>query len=334
MYDVASRDPSSVLHVNSFDLLQIAQTVQYPFSRENFMAKIKPELGEGSFVWYNLGNGIAAYTYAYRLYQDTITSLYSDVPGAVLVFNLGEEFTHAFKNGAKYVIKKNSFFIGFSSDAFCVEMQTLKDKEYRTVTIGIKEALLTYLISNYREVHKKMEAEAKQNGYAILEGGEIDLRQMEILKAFQESKMDTHLLHVMHLEAHILYLAHYTIERLMSTMHKIADFSLDIKTIHSLEKAKNIITNEYDKELSIKQISYRSAINECYLKKDFKAYYGMTVYEMLQKQRLQVAKSLLQKHVSVKEAAFKVGYKHTGNFSKLFMEHFGVTPNIYRKQFL
>ena len=60
----------------------------------------------------------------------------------------------------------------------------------------------------------------------------------------------------------------------------------------------------------------------------------MTVYEMLQKQRLHVAKSLLQKHVSVKEAAFKVGYKHTGNFSKLFMEHFGITPSVYRKQLL
>lgn len=325
-------DENSVLHVNSFDLLQIAQTMVYPFSRENFMAKIKPELGAGSFVWYNLGNGIAAYLYAYTLYQDTITSLYSDIPGAVLVFNLGDEFTHAFKNGVKYAIKKNSFFIGFSSDAFHVEMQTLKGKEYRTVTIGIKEALLGHLISNYREVHQRMESEANQNGYAILEGGEIDRRQFEILEAFQTHEMDTNLLNVLHLEAHIMYLAHYTIERLMSTMHKIADFSLDIKTIHSLEKAKNIIINEYDKELSIKQIAYRSAINECYLKKDFKAYYGMTVYAMLQKQRLNVAKSLLQSNHSVKEVAFKVGYKHTGNFSKLFTEHFGVTPSIYRKR--
>jgi AraC-like DNA-binding protein len=325
---------NSVLHVNSFDLLQIAQTKQYPFSRENFLAKVKPELGDGTFIWYNLGNGVAAYTYAYVLHQDTITSLSSDIPGAVLVFNLGDDFTHVFKNKTQYLIKKNSFFIGFSSHAFCMEMQMQKGKRYRTITIGIKEELLFHLISNYQEVYTKMAAETQQNGYAVLEGGEIDLRQLEILKAFDEHAMDENLLNVLYLEAHVMYLAHYTIERMMSTMHKIADFSLDIKTIHSLEKARHIILHEYDKELSIKQIAYRSAINECYLKKDFKAYYGMTVYEMLQKQRLDVAKTLLQSNHSVKEAAFKVGYKHTGNFSKRFVEHFGISPSVYRKQLL
>jgi len=58
------------------------------------------------------------------------------------------------------------------------------------------------------------------------------------------------------------------------------------------------------------------------------------VYEMLQKQRLDVAKTLLQSNHSVKEAAFKVGYKHTGNFSKRFVEHFGISPSVYRKQLL
>lgn len=325
---------SSILHVNAHDLLSIVQIVNNPFSRENFLAQVKPKLGKGTFVWYNLGNGVACYTCSYVLYQDTVTSLYSPIPGAVLAFNLGDDFTHEFKSGLKYLIKKNSFFIGFSSDPFSMEMYKVKDKQYRTVTIGIKEALLLSLISNYQGTYKKMAEEAQQNGYTILDGGEIDTKQCEILKAFQiyEHSIDENLLHVMQLEAHIMYLAHYTIERIIGTMYKIEKFHLDIKTIHSLEKARHIILHEYDKELSIKQIAYRSAINECYLKKDFKAYYGMTVYEMLQKQRLDVAKTLLQKNLSVKEAAFKVGYKHTGNFSKRFVEHFGVSPSIYRKQ--
>ena len=73
-------------------------------------------------------------------------------------------------------------------------------------------------------------------------------------------------------------------------------------------------------------------INICYLKKDFKEYYGMTILEMLQKRRLEVAKQLLKENFSVKEVSIKIGYKHSGHFSKLFFDSFGISPSIYRKQ--
>ncbi|WP_041671828.1 helix-turn-helix domain-containing protein [Sulfurospirillum barnesii] len=324
---------SAVLHLNSFELLQIIKTVKNPFSRENFMAKVKPNFGEGSFVWYNLGNGIASYTYAYELLHDTVATLSSDVSGAVLVFNLGDDFTHEYKNGTKYVIKKNSFFIGFSSRAFEMHIRMLKNKSYKTVNIGIKEELLLRLIANYGDIYTKMVNDTLLNGYAILEGGEIDGMQMEILKLFPLHEMDEDLLNVLKLEGHIMHLVHDTIVRIMRTMHKMGDLNLDIAKINSLERARNIIYNEYDKALSIKQIAYRSAINECYLKKDFKAYYGMTVYEMLQTQRLEMAKKLLKDDASVREVSSKVGYKHAGHFSKLFTERFGISPSVYRKRF-
>jgi len=90
---------------------------------------------------------------------------------------------------------------------------------------------------------------------------------------------------------------------------------------------------EYSSKLSIKNIAYKSAINECYLKKDFKEYYGMTILEMLQKRRLEVARQLLKDDFSVKEVAFKIGYKNSSHFSKLFFQHFSITPNNYKKQF-
>ncbi len=322
-----------VLHLNSFELLEIVKNIKNPFSRENFMAKVKPSFGKGTFVWYNLGNGIASYTYAYELSHDTVATLYSDVAGAVLVFNLGDEFTHAYKNGTKYVIKKNSFFIGFSSHAFEMKICMSKGKQYKTVNIGIKEELLLQLIRQYGDVYAKMVNDTLLNGYAILEGGEIDRTWMHLLKMFPLHEMDENLLHVMKLEGHIMHLVHDTIVCVMRMMDKMSDLNLDIVKINSLERARNIIHNEYDKELSIKQIAYRSAINECYLKKDFKAYYGMTLYEMLQTQRLEMAKQLLEKAMSVKEVSSKVGYKHSGHFSKLFTQRFGVSPSMYRKQF-
>lgn len=89
---------------------------------------------------------------------------------------------------------------------------------------------------------------------------------------------------------------------------------------------------DYNSKLSIKNIAYKSAINECYLKKDFKQYYGMTILQMIQKRRLDVAKKLLKENFSVKEVALKVGYNNTSYFSKLFFNHFSITPNNYRKE--
>ncbi|MBN1838668.1 MAG: helix-turn-helix domain-containing protein [Campylobacterales bacterium] len=325
--------PESVLHTNIYDLLEIVKSIKNPFSRENFMAKVKPAFGDGTFLWYNLGNGIASYTYAYELSQDTVATLYSDVAGAVLVFNLGDDFTHAYQNGTKYVIKKNSFFIGFSSHAFEMKICMAQGKSYKTVNVGIKEELLLRLIAHYGDMYAKMVNDTRLNGYAILEGGEIDGMQREILNLFPLHEMDEDVLNVLKLEGHIMHLVHDTIVRIMRMMHKMSDLNLDIAKINSLERARNIIYNEYDKELSIKQIAYRSAINECYLKKDFKAYYGMTVYEMLQTQRLEMAKKLLKNDTSVKEVSSKVGYKHTGHFSKLFTKRFGISPSMYRKNF-
>lgn len=173
--------------------------------------------------------------------------------------------------------------------------------------------------------------EAKKNSYAILEGGDIDHEQMETLLYFKGKNLNEFLITDLYLESKITSLVQYTIEK---TIHNInSKLNLDKNIIKSLKKAKEIILTQYASSLSIKEIAYKSAINECYLKKDFKIYYKMTIYEMLQKHRMKISKELLKEDFSVKEVALKVGYKHTGNFSKLFFKYFDLTPSVYKKQF-
>ena len=117
----------------------------------------------------------------------------------------------------------------------------------------------------------------------------------------------------------------------MSKLPENSNLSKKSSRLSSIQRAKQIIQKEYSKKLSIKEIAYKSATNECYLKKDFKEYFGMTIFEMIQKQRLEVAKELLEKEESIKEIALKVGYKHSGNFSKLFEKQFGISPSKYKK---
>lgn len=320
---------------NYYDLTNLVKKTSDAFARETILGEIKEKLGAGFFIWHDLGNGIGAEVWNYELNQDTITTITPGVSGAVLIFNLSNSFTYTFKDNKKYEVKENTVFIGFSSKDFYAEMNLRKNTHYRILTIGIKEELFLNLSNNLKYMNEKMK-EAKKTSYAILEGCEIDPKQLEFLASFKKEEINKDLLTDLYFESNTTNLVHYTIEKMIKRIDPISsvNLNLDESKIKSLQRAKEIIINEYASSLSIKDIAYKSAINECYLKKYFKLYYGKTVYGMLQEHRLQIAKELLQKDISVKEAALKVGYKHIGNFSKIFLKYFNISPSSYKKLFL
>jgi len=321
---------SKLSRIDYYELMDIVTKTERPFGRKSIFGTAKSDLGKGRFTWHDLGNGIAVSDSRYRLCRDAVVSLCSNVPGAVLIFNLGDSFTHTFKDQRAYSIRKNSFFIGLSSEDFRVEMTIPCGTNYHSFTIGIKEAFFLTLAHNFHDAYRKID-EARQKGYAILEGGEIDPVQAELLQCLETPYDDESLLSNLFFESKTTALLHYSIESIVNSLSKQTALDLNPDKINALERAKQLILNHYSQPLSIKEIAHRSATNECYLKKDFKAYYGMTIYEMIRKKRLENAKALLRSTHSVKEAALSVGYKHTGHFSKLFSHYFGVTPSAYKK---
>ncbi|RXJ99797.1 AraC family transcriptional regulator [Arcobacter sp. CECT 8989] len=312
------------------DIFEEIKTIKNPFSRENFICNVKPEYGLGDYIGYDSGSGIAFFLSNFLLNQDKILIERSNVAGAVLIFNLGDNYSFTFEDNSKFELKKNSYFLGFCSDKFLVDVSIKKGAEYNMLTIGIKEELFLKLAHNLKNLNEKMQ-EAKKKNYAIIKGSQIDPEQKEILSAFTKKEKKEYLLTDLNLESKTMSLIEYTIKKIVSNIN--ATYKIDKTIINSLEKAKQLINTSYYESLTIKEIAYKSAINECYLKKDFKRYFGMTVYEMIQKRRLHVAKELLQEEFSVKEVCSKVGYKHVGNFSKLFQEHFNISPSKYKKQF-
>lgn len=313
-----------------FDIFEEAKIIKNPFSRENFIANIKPECGLGNYVGYDSGSGIAFFLNNFKLNKNKILIERSNIAGAVLIFNLGSNYTFTFEDDSIFELKKDSYFLGFSSDKFAVDVNIIKNSEYNMLTIGIKEALFLKLAHNLKNLNEKMQ-EAKKKNYAIVEGCQIDPEQKELLSDFSKKELKEHLLTDLNLESKTISLIHYTIKKIVNNIN--SDYKIDKNILKSLNKAKELIVSQYHTNISIKEIAYKSAINQSYLKKEFKLYYGMTVYEMLQKQRLENAKKFLKDGYSVKETALKVGYKHSGNFSKLFAEKFSLSPSVYRKQF-
>lgn len=315
--------------INHHELMEIDKKMNTPFERETILMNIKNDFGKGVFIWHDFGNGIAHSNCNYILNNNYDIHISSNIPGAVLIFNLSNTIKYLYKNNKEFILKKNSFLIGLCSDEFYTQMHLEKDTEYKAITIGIKEKLFLELAKKLEKIDEKMKKVKDVNHY-IIEGGYMDSFQLDVLSNFEDTPINDNTLSNLQSEAMAINLAYYTINKVVKK--DTSNKNLGLEKIDSLERAKKIITKYYATPLSIKEIAYKSAINECYLKKDFKIYYGMTIYEMLQKQRLKMAKELLSDNRSVKESCFEVGYKHTGNFSKLFHKQYGISPSLYRKQ--
>jgi len=94
-----------------------------------------------------------------------------------------------------------------------------------------------------------------------------------------------------------------------------------------ITEAQRIIEQNFDRPLTIKELSRKVAMNECYLKKGFKAMTGKTLYEYTQELRINKAKELLQNHrYSVSDVANTLGFSSISHFSTAFKKATGMKP--------
>lgn len=91
--------------------------------------------------------------------------------------------------------------------------------------------------------------------------------------------------------------------------------------------ARKILLKHISEPLTIKELSRKAAINECYLKKGFKEMYGTTIFDFFQSQRMEHAKYLLyEKELSVTDVSALLGYSSISHFSTAFKKHTGLKP--------
>jgi AraC family transcriptional regulator len=92
-------------------------------------------------------------------------------------------------------------------------------------------------------------------------------------------------------------------------------------------KAREILLQHIGEPITIKALSRKVAINECYLKKGFKEIFGTTIFDFYQTQRMEHAKYLLyDKGLSVTEVSSLLGYSSISHFSTAFKKHTGIKP--------
>ncbi|RYF86542.1 MAG: AraC family transcriptional regulator, partial [Chitinophagaceae bacterium] len=94
-----------------------------------------------------------------------------------------------------------------------------------------------------------------------------------------------------------------------------------------VQKAREVLLQHLGDPITIKQLSRKVAMNECYLKKGFKEMFGTTIFDFYQNQRMEHAKYLLyEKGLSVTEVSDILGYSSISHFSTAFKKHTGLKP--------
>lgn len=92
-------------------------------------------------------------------------------------------------------------------------------------------------------------------------------------------------------------------------------------------RAREILIEHIGEPITIKELSRKVAINECYLKKGFKELFGTTIFDFYQSQRMEHARYLLyEKGLSVTEVSLMLGYSSISHFSTAFKKHTGLKP--------
>jgi AraC-like DNA-binding protein len=96
-------------------------------------------------------------------------------------------------------------------------------------------------------------------------------------------------------------------------------------------QAINIIKQNVNEKLNIKELSFRVDMSQSSLFQYFKAITKMSPIQFQKNLRLEEAKQLLTfEKIAVNEIAYKVGYESPSQFSREFSRMYGVSP----KQFV
>lgn len=92
-------------------------------------------------------------------------------------------------------------------------------------------------------------------------------------------------------------------------------------------RARELLIEHIGEPITIRELSRKVAINECYLKKGFKELFGTTVFDFYQSQRMEHARYLLyEKGLSVTDVSLMLGYSSISHFSTAFKKHTGLKP--------
>ncbi len=99
-----------------------------------------------------------------------------------------------------------------------------------------------------------------------------------------------------------------------------------------INRAKKIIIDNLERQVTVKEISEKLGVSIYILQKNFKQVKGTTVYDYIRRMKINNSKILLKETSdSIIEISHKTGYENPSKFSAAFKNITGYTPTEYRR---
>jgi AraC family transcriptional regulator len=101
-----------------------------------------------------------------------------------------------------------------------------------------------------------------------------------------------------------------------------------------LTQARELLNERFFENLSLAEVARAVSIHETHLSREFRRYYNCTVGEYIRYLRIEFAcRKLSDSNVTIAEIALAAGFFDQSHFGKIFKQHTGMPPILYRKIF-
>ncbi len=312
--------------------------VAYRKEHHEYVLDLPKTFGEGEVCAYKFSEGVGVVRTSYQLQKDFHFDLEKGkVHPLKIIFNTGAQFKHKLEkeNSFKDVSQLHTLIVASTptnNHRFMIPSNTkskiftieINRKEFESRIADFEDEMPEELNELFRDI-KGVVPFTYMAPYSYAIGEMIDefvqCRYTGFMRrTYQEGKV---------LEILTAYLEQYLDDKSDQKQRTV----LRSKHIEYIRNAADYITKNLDAPIPLKKLANKVGINPNILQNGFRIIYGMSVGEYERNIRLKEAGRLVgETELNFSEITYALGLSSKSYFSKLFREHFGMTPSQYRER--
>jgi len=259
--------------------------------------------------------------------KSTTQYLHYDVELSFIYFIRGEGEIKI--EGKQYKIEDGDLILLKPSELYhCV----VKDGTYH-------ERLVLYFNSNllikfgnsgidfFEPFYKRMDGFENKISKAIIEKEKIDVNVLELLELIKKTNDADKIVSVCKVIEILAKLRTVISENL-------SECGLEIKESHLINNLIAYINQNFNRDISLDEISKEFYMDKFYISRLFKEKVGVTIWNYVIFRRLTAFNDLICADTSIEDAYMRVGFQNYSNFFRLYKKHMNMTPSQFKKKAL
>lgn len=280
----------------------------------------------GTFHFHELKNESYCITHDhYRLLQDTCLSARAGTQSLGLHYNLRSSFQWNINGFREKIMRRKQYNMLYLPSFEC-EYLFRKEHQYMNFGVVFTADYLQRCNEAFAFLPQFLKG-VKRNVPTIVNENHISAtpRMMEVIQSILHCDY-TGMLKKMYLDSKVS-------ELLLLSLRNIPDINEVQVTLHQadidlIHQAKEHLLSNLENPCSIGELAHLVGLNEYKIKMGFKQLYKNTVFGLLQEERLQKARMLLQDtQMTIQDISMLTGYKNLSNFTAAFKRKFGFPPS-------